>query len=169
MAYKHNESFKHKLAKELLCKWIKEKYGEGKWCGDGVHLEYPLIPAMKNNDLGNLPGYGYSLGDGTFDYYSNITIPYVPTYEQCIVNNDIPIAVLDIAVVYKGCIFEGFEVYHTHKVDDIKRKKLNDLTRNRGFKLYEISSEKILCQTTPPKDIYKLCDINLNNYRDLFR
>jgi hypothetical protein len=159
MAYIENESFKHKLAKELLCRWLKEKYSGGKWRGDGIHLEYPLIPAMKNDAICNVIGYGYSIGDDRYAYYDKNTDNFNPTYQQCVVNNDIPIAVLDIAVVYKGCVFEGFEVYHTHKVDSIKLGKIKDLTKNRRFNLYEISAEKILRETKMPEDIYKLCDV----------
>ena len=158
MAFTENESFKHKAAKKLLCEWLKEKEN-GKWSGDGVHLEYPLISAMKHEDIGNVVGYGYSVGDGRYDYYAENTCDFNPTYKQCVANKDIPIAVLDVAVVYKGCVFEGFEVYHTHRVDDIKKRKIQELTKNRGFKLYEISAEKILCQTKTPENIYKLCEV----------
>ena len=123
MPYIENESFKHQLAKELLCKWLKEDK-DTKWSGDGVHLEYPLIPAMKQENYGNVIGYGYSTGDDRYDYYYNNTSDFNPTYKQCVDNNDIPVAILDIAVVYKGCVFEGFEVYHTNKVDDIKKEKI---------------------------------------------
>jgi hypothetical protein len=158
MSYVENESYKHKLAKELLCKWLEEKKGNGKWIGDGVHIEYPLIQSMKNDNFGNLLGYGYDIGDGNREYYENNTNNFNPTYKQCIENDDIPIAVLDIAVVYKGCIYEGFEVFHTNKVDNIKKEKIKKLTYDTDFKLYEISAEKILCQTTQPEDIYKLCN-----------
>ncbi len=91
-----------------------------------MHLEYPLIPAMNRGEKwGNVVGYGYHVGDGSgrYEYYHEVTCgDFNPTYKQCIQNNDIPIAVLDIAVVYKGCVSEGFEVYHTHRVDDTKKK-----------------------------------------------
>lgn len=158
MPFTENESYKHKLAKELLYKWLKEKK-PGKWHGDGVYLEYPLIPAMRNEYWnGNVISYGNASIDG-YHYYEGITSDFNPTYEQCIANNDIPIAVLDIAVVYKGCLFEGFEVYHTHKVDDTKKGKIMDLTKGLDFKLYEISAEKILCHTKIPENIYTLCNI----------
>jgi hypothetical protein len=158
MPFTENESYKHKLAKELLYKWLKEKKGGGKWVGDGVYLEYPLIPAMRNEYWkGDVISYGNASIDG-YHYYEGITSDFNPTYEQCIANNDIPIAVLDIAVVYKGCLFEGYEVYHTHKVDDTKKGKIMDLTKGLRFELYEISAEKILCQTKKPENIYTLCN-----------
>ena len=161
MPFTENESFKHKAAKELLCKWLKENHGSGKWCGDGVHLEYPLIPAMRHKEIGNVVCYGYSTGDNGYNYYESNTEDFNPTYEQCLANNDIPVAVLDIAYVYKGCLFEGFEVYHKHKVDDNKKEKIRKLTEGLGFTLYEIDAEKILCQTKKPDmaSIYKLCNI----------
>jgi hypothetical protein len=158
MPFMENESYKHKSAKEVLCKWLQEKKKEGPWAGDGVHLEYPLTPALRNDYWDTLISYGNGSCDG-YEYYGNNTRDFNPTYEQCIANNDIPVAVLDIALVYKGCLFEGFEVYHTHKVDDTKKKKIMDLTKGLGFKLYEISAEKILCQTKIPENIYTLCDI----------
>jgi hypothetical protein len=158
MTFTENESYKHKLAKELLSKWLKEKNDKVKWHGDGVHLEYPLIQSMRQINFCNIVGYGYDLGDGNREYYANNTNNFNPTYIQCVENNDIPLAVLDIAIVYKGCIFEGFEVYHTNKVNNDKKEKIKKLTHDIDFKLYEISAEKILCQTKIPEDIYKLCD-----------
>lgn len=157
MPFTENESYKHKLAKEVLCKWLQEKNKEGPWMGDGVHIEYPLIPAMRNVTWNNVISYGNASCDG-YEYYQTNTSDFNPTYEQCIANNDIPVAVLDIAVVYKGCLLEGFEVYHTHKVDDNKKGKIIDLTNGLSFKLYEISAEKILCQTKIPDNIYTLCN-----------
>ena len=55
--------------------------------------------------------YNYHNGDDRSCYYCNNEI-YCPTYEQCISAGDIPIAVLDIAIVYKGYINYGFEVYY---------------------------------------------------------
>jgi len=157
MPFTENESYKHKLAKELLYKWLKEK-NKDPWPGDGVHLEYPLIPAMRNQYWpSNVICYGNASFEG-YHYYESNTSDFNPTYEQCIANNDIPVAVLDIAVVYKGSLFEGFEVYHTHKVNDTKKGKIIDLTEGLAFKLYEISAEKILCLTEKPDDIYSLCD-----------
>ena len=150
------ESFKHKLAKELLCKWLNEER-ENKWCGDGAHMEYPLVPFMKNQGA-QLIGYGYDNGDGKYAYYSSLNNDFAPTYEQCIANKDIPIAVLDIAIVYKGIIFKGFEIYHTHKVDEEKKEKIKELCNGLvGFELYEIDAETILKQCEKPKDILSLC------------
>jgi hypothetical protein len=157
MSFVKKESFKHEYAKKLLCEWLNENCG-GKWHGDGAHMEYPLIPAMKQENFGNVIGYGYSTGDDRYNYYESITTNFNPTYQQCVANNDIPVAVLDIAVVYKGCLFEGFEVYHTHKVDDEKKEKIKKLTEHRGFELYEISAETILRHTEKPKNILELCN-----------
>jgi hypothetical protein len=55
-------------------------------------------------------------------------------------------------------LFEGFEVYHTHKVDDEKKEKIKKLTEHRGFELYEISAETILRHTEKPKNILELCN-----------
>ena len=114
---------------------------------------------MRHEHIANVVGYGWSLGDERYQYYAENTCDFNPTYEQCVANKDIPIAVLDVAVVHKGSVDEGFEVYHTHRVDDIKKRKIRELTKNRSFKLYEISAEKILCQTKTPENIYKLCEV----------
>ncbi len=162
MAFIQKESYKHKLAKELLCKWLEEDCMK-KWWGDGVHMEYPIVPAMRQESFGNVIGYNYSLGDERSCYYETLPHGYNPTYEQCIAIGDIPVAILDIAVVYKGCVIEGFEIYHTHKVDNEKRSKLDKLTKRLGFKLYEIDAETILRQIEKPTDIYKLCNIIIDN------
>lgn len=162
MTFIQKESYKHKLAKEVLYEWLKEDCEE-RWCGDGVHMEYPIVTNMRNNLSGDVLGYNYNLGDERSYYYQTQVQNYNPSYEQCIAIGDIPIAILDIAVVYKGSVQKGFEIYHTHKVDDEKRSKIDKLTRKSGFKLYEIDADSILRQIQKPVDIYKLCNVLIDN------
>lgn len=158
MPYVENESYKHKFAKELLCSWLNEKI-RTHWDGDGAILEYPLIKEMGSNGF---IGFNNCTSDMTHKYfhYGEITDnKYNPTYDQCIANNDIPLAVLDIAMIYKGRIYEAYEVYHTHKVDHDKMEKIKKLTKGCNFKLYEVSAEDILRQTKKPEDITTICDL----------
>jgi hypothetical protein len=157
MSFEENESFKHKFAKELLRKWLYEEYVGPKWGGDGIYLEYPIVPSAKLSWSNCLIAYNYSFGDNRYEYYGNTSIDYHPSYDQCIAFGDIPIAVLDVAETYKGIIKRGFEVYHTHMVDSVKLDKLKGLVNGTDFKLYEISAEDILRQTKKPADILKFC------------
>jgi hypothetical protein len=44
-----------------------------------------------------------------------------------------------------------------------KKNRLDKLTKNLGFKLYEIDAETILRQLEKPKDLYKLCNLIIDN------
>jgi hypothetical protein len=157
MPFEENESFKHKCAKELLQTWLNEDYIGPTWGGDGIYLEYPIVPAARHPDVGNFMAFNWSLGDHRYEHYGSNSIDFHPTYDQCIEIGDIPIAVIDVVETYKGVIQRGFEVYHTHRVNSTKLEKLKELTEGTGFELYEISAENILCKTTKPVDILKLC------------
>lgn len=165
MPFIEHESYKHKLAKELLSKWLKESITYKKWEGDGVHLEYALVPAMRSRieeRFETLMAYNNAsfISDGVKDTTCYTPMQrFNPSYDDCLKNGDVPLAILDIAVVDHAEVVEGFEIYHSHKVDNNKIKKIIELTQGKYFKLYEVSAEKILCQTKPPENLYDLCDI----------
>lgn len=98
--------------------------------------------------------YNYHNGDDRSCYYCNNEI-YCPTYEQCISAGDIPIAVLDIAIVYKGYINYGFEVYYKNKVSEDKKQKLKPFKGH--IEIYEIDAHNILKHVKKPDNILNYC------------
>ena len=144
------ESYKHKFAKQLLYKWLKEStFGCSKWDGDGVHLEYPLCP---NKDGG---GFNYHNGTPDYEYYSKVK--FSPSYNYCVKNNNIPIKVADIASVYEGQIQCIFEIYHTHRVETTKVIQLKK--KFPSMNIYELCADKILNLTSKPGNILDLCEV----------
>lgn len=148
------ESFKHKFAKELIYKWLKEGGFEDvksyENCnGNGVFVEYPLCP----NTYPNSAAFNYNHGSSSYAYYRNLN--FSPSYDDCIKNNDIPIKVADIATVRKGNINAIFEVYHTHRIEISKIRELHQ--KYPDLLIYEISADTILRLTEKPSTILNLC------------
>jgi hypothetical protein len=168
--WKECESYKHKCAKEIVKGWIDSKLeiptnyetnssvyklGSQSRNRDEVWLEYP-VGYYKENDYNSL--------DCMFDEHWDECAGYtrigeecvetnynpVPTYKQCMKNNFNVVAVLDIAVQHKGCIFQGIEICHKNPVSDKKVQKLKEIGLNE---LVEIDADWVLNQIGIPKEI----------------
>lgn len=125
------ESYKHKLSKELLYSWIEAKnrndtqnYPEDfilpfVWQTDGqdnVHLELPFFETTGLY-------YFQSMHQG-----KTVFIP-------------------DITIFHKGVASIFIEVIHKCPVTDEKLERINAFYKNRPPSLYTIDAENILCQT----------------------
>lgn len=168
--WKECESYKHKCAKEIVKEWIDSEYelkinyeqygrdfmiGSNKRNRDEVWLEYP-VGYYKENDYNSI----CCMFDEQWDEcvrYKMIDVDCletnnnpVPTYQQCMKKNFRVVAVLDIAVQHKGCIFQGIEICHKNPVSDEKIKKLKDMGLNS---LVEIDADWVLNQVGIPKEI----------------
>jgi hypothetical protein len=62
-----------------------------------------------------------------------------PTYIDCINYGEIPLCLLDIAIIYKGYIKYGFLVSHNNNI--IKKKLYNNIN---NIDIYEISVDNFL-------------------------
>jgi hypothetical protein len=153
-----NESNAHKCAKKLLVEWLKEDEKYFNWDGDGVFEEYPLVDVFKKYNMGDAIGFNYDLGDNRCSYYEK----KVPTYEKCIQYGEVPIAILDVAVVKKGCIVYGFEVCHKNPVSESKKEKLRTHFSKCGLTIYEIQASDILNAVGKP-DIFSICKTIIPN------
>ncbi len=153
--FKELESFKHKCAKELLYKWLREdkNYNYDKWeDNNAVKLEYPLVVNNYNNTICS---FSYCTDFKKHKYYKQLN--FSPTYQDCIKVNDIPIKVVDIAKTYKGTVDEIFEVYYKNRISKYKLEKIKKYVSN-NTKLYEISADKILSLCNKPNNIYANCE-----------
>lgn len=151
MSYKENESYKHKLAKEVLKKWFEDSIQDDYMTiGDisfrsnrksGIFLEYPIC---KNIQTGNYSNSWECNWDEIIDSWDE----YVPTYEECINNhNTYPVAIIDVVCSHKGNPHTGIEICHKHPVS---QEKINKLKKCGVHSLIEIDADWILNQTNPP-------------------
>ena len=148
-----NESYKHKMAKEVLKKWFEESgdYGN-KGIGDiqfspnrtsGIFLEYPIC---NNSWYQNWDEIGCSIDEitGCWD-------EYVPTYDECINNHhSYPIAIIDMVCSSKGRPHIGIEICHKNPVS---QEKINKLKEFGVCNLIEIDADWILNQTKIPSQL----------------
>jgi hypothetical protein len=147
-----NESNAHKCAKRLLVDWLSV---EKQWDGDGIFEEYPLVDVFEKSNMYNVIGFNYHIGDDRYEYYDC----KVPSYEKCVQYGEMPIAILDVAVVEKGCIKYGFEVCHKNPVSDIKKKNLREHFENHGLTIFEIQASDILNSVGKLDNIFDKCSI----------
>lgn len=145
--FNENESYMHKMAKEVLKKWFEETQNEYTQMriGDisfrpnrksGIFLEYPLCKdSLEQN----------------WDEINDTWDEYVPTYDDCInLYNLYPIAVIDIVCSHKGRPYICIEICHRNPVS---QKKINKLKELGVQYLIEIDAEWILRQTKRPSQL----------------
>jgi hypothetical protein len=159
-----NESYKHKMAKDVLREWF---YG-GERIGDigtestsrtcGVWFEYPLVKNERYNSVlhnwdeiitnPNIP-------DGVDVYsdrelYDKYQYEYVPTYSDCIKLGLYPKRVVDVVIPCKGNPVYFIEICHTHPTPP---EKVKDLKQMGVYNLIEIDAEWIMRQTKKPTQL----------------
>lgn len=151
--FEHKESGYHRCAKETLTKWLKEGFDDitkydFPWGGDGVHMEYAITHVGESDHFAHNNPY--------WDSYNEFeNSDWNPSYDECVKVGQIPIAILDIAIVSKGYITYGFEICYTNPVSIAKKAKLQQLSGMFG--IYEIDADAILKLTSKPKTILNLC------------
>jgi hypothetical protein len=163
--WKECESYKHKCAKEIVKGWIDSQetiptnyenltIGSKSRNRDEVWLEYPAgyykehgnsINILFDEEWDECVGHKM-IGEECVETNNNP----VPTYQQCMEKQFNVVAVLDIAVQHKGCIFQGIEICHKNPVSDKKVQKLKEMGLNE---LVEIDADWVLNQVGIPKEI----------------
>ena len=151
-----NESYKHKLAKQILKGWFDNSdIGDGacelgdiyfrhNWgeCG-GVLLEYPICKFNNGTDSWN----DYVVEN--FIKSENCII--IPTYQECVNGyNSHPIAIIDVVCCHKGRPQIGIEICHKNQVSQEKIKKLKEFGVEQ---LIEIDADWILNQVKMPSQL----------------
>jgi hypothetical protein len=148
-----NESYVHKMAKEVLKKWFEEtEIDDYMGIGDirfrpnrksGIFLEYPIcnVECEKSNSWkSNWDEIAGRWGD-----------EYVPTYDECVnIYNTYPIAIIDVVCSHKGSPSIGIEICYKNPVS---QEKINKLQSFGVHRLIEIDAEWILQQTKRPSKL----------------
>jgi hypothetical protein len=166
-----NESYMHKMAKEVLKKWFEETETEtdgGGMCiggigfrsnrKSGIFLEYPICtnitttwpdPAYQN--LNSWEKNWDEIADEEGKYFNE----YVPTYDECVeIYKSYPIAIIDVVCSHKGSPSICIEICHKNPVSQTKINKLKEIGVDS---LIEIDAEWILKQTKRPSKLkYKI-------------
>jgi hypothetical protein len=159
-----NESYKHKMAKEVLKEW----FCHGQFVGDvgcsspnrkcGVWFEYPIVKTDKYNSIDcnwdelltnpKMPeGINPFSNDVLWDEYQS---EYVPTYDECISLGIYPKRVIDVVLTHKGAPRWFIEICHKNPTS---QEKINELEMLGVRNLIEIDAEWIMKQTKKPSEL----------------
>jgi hypothetical protein len=164
--FTENESYKHKMAKEVLKEWF---YG-GHWksgksyrtnlgyiCPNrkcGVWFEYPIV---NNKDYDSVhynwdeilknPKITEDMSDEEKEILQD---EYVPTYNECIAVGIFPKRVIDVVLTHKGVPLWFIEICHTNPTS---QTKINELKMLGVTNLIEIDAEWIMKQTEKPVEL----------------
>ena len=105
------ESYKHKYAKNAVAKRLREQYDKevrpGAW---QVFAEYPVC-VDSDNHLRGATDIWAECGEWA---------PKIPTYQQCIDAELLPLAIFDVVVFYKGCLCAVYEIVHKNDISPEK-------------------------------------------------
>lgn len=141
-SFKTVESFKHKLAKELLMEWLlgAERYKrQGQACR-----------------LGDI---SWRKSEGVFSelpFYENSS-PYYFEHEPKVPGKILFIP--DICVFSRGQVYLLFEIVHKSDISEAKAAKLQAFFKDQFVEIHVIQADYILNHTARPKSIYtKLFD-----------
>lgn len=178
--FKENESYKHKMAKEVLKEWF---YG-GNGIGDigfypnrecGVWFEYPIVNDEHNNSVDYnwdefFPHHNISYDeiekcyrDENLDELRKLGLQkldeieeecrqneYVPTFDECIKVGIYPKRVVDVVLPHKGSPRWFIEICHKNPTSN---EKIDELRKLGVENLIEIDAEWIMKQTGRPSEI----------------
>jgi hypothetical protein len=148
--FTENESYKHKMAKEVLKEWF---YG-GKRIGDvgcrspnrecGVWFEYPIVKTDEYNSI----DYNWDeILDNPKITEETGFDEYVPTYDECISLGIYPKRVIDVVLTHKGTPTWFIEICHKNPTS---QEKINELEMLGVRNLIEIDADWIMNQTKKP-------------------
>lgn len=158
-SFTENESYKHKMAKEVLKEW----FSGGGYIGDigcsspnrkcGVFLEYPIV---KDNNYDSISHNWDELlqnprqpPDCSLDD-APLWDEYVPTYTECVALGIYPKRVIDVVLTHKGCPQWFIEICHKNPTS---REKIMELELLGVTNLIEMDADWILNQTRCPKKL----------------
>lgn len=167
MTFELKESGIHDYAKVKIQEWTSHMAIRGN--RGGSWLEYPIIKNAFDAGLPLLDEYFLFRYDkngkiGNYNTRCCDEIPqkilekywtkqkggdYVPTYDYCVKMGEIPVAIVDVALPYKGGIYEIWEITYKNKLTQEKVDKIYNIVKDSAFgepTLYEISAEWVIKQ-----------------------
>jgi len=159
--FTENESYKHKMAKEVLKEW----FNGGQYIGDvgsrpsrkcGVWFEYPIVATDRFNsieynwdELLHNPKIPKEMNPHSDEYY-DLQSEYVPTYDECISFGIYPKRLIDVVLTHKGRPYWFIEICHKNPTS---QEKINELEMLGVMNLIEIDAEWIMKQTKKPSEL----------------
>jgi len=160
--FTENESYKHKMAKEVLKEWFTGGHIIGNvGCRSpnrecGVWFEYPIVKTDNYNSIDcnwdeilTNPKIPKEM-DPDSEEYHNLQNEYVPTYEECISLGIYPKRVIDVVLTHKGTPTWFIEICHKNPTS---QEKINELEMLGVINLIEIDAEWIMKQTKKPTEL----------------
>ena len=155
LLYESNESFAHKYAKEILCKWINDYQDfdcDGmiyrRDTGFDVYTEAPIVADHIDGIQRIVPREW--LFEGAYDAEKLIGLGYTV------------LCVPDISIYYKGSLNFVIEIFYKHKVPDWK----SEFYRRNGILWAEIDARCVLDRCIPAKSLQ---DVGLNLFHRMLR
>ena len=160
-SFTENESYKHKMAKEILKEWFSGggtmgavNFDPNRECG--VWFEYPIVKTDKYNSIDynwdeqiTNPKIPKDMDPSSDEYY-NLQSEYVPTYDECISLGIYPKRVIDVVLTHKGSPLWFIEICHKNPTS---QEKINELKMLGVRNLIEIDAEWIMEQTKIPTEL----------------
>lgn len=141
------ESYKHRFGKNAIARWLS--HSPRRFLGFEPQWIFKEYPVCIDSD-GNLQGTGDLAWDWAsalnYDNAGNFMpreVPHIPTYQQCIDAELLPLAIFDVAALYKGSIV-AFEIVHAHDIDEDKVRKLDYICDQSATKVYVIDAKTAL-------------------------
>jgi hypothetical protein len=153
-----NESFKHKIAKELLFSWLNniEKRNEDfcelipfKW-----RVNYGIYKELKFHETDH--PYYFELSEGLYDYDKNpekrIPKNYLDWFDPNYDRGKI-LFVPDITIFHKGTACILIEIVHSNLLSENKINAISKFFDGYHVEVFEIEAEEILKKTCVPKEL----------------
>jgi len=142
--FKERESFKHRLAKDLLYKWLIESERSKNFIwpfvwrpGYGVFKEMRFFESSRP--------YYFEESDGLMEVGK---VVFEPNFDRGRI-----LFAPDICIFHQGVAAILIEVVHKNGVSDQKLSVIKDFYKDTPFELYEIGAEEILRHTDVPKKL----------------
>jgi len=159
MAFKENESFKHKLAKNLLAEWLKEQeeidkdhcnFLPFKWRkSEGIFTE------LKFHEFDSLYYFQQSRGLKEYTGYDEQTLidhrgnNPLEWFDDSISRGKI-MFVPDITIFHKGVPNILIEIVHSNPISELKKQNITKWYGGENVELYEVFADDILENTQKP-------------------
>jgi hypothetical protein len=157
-SFVENESYKHKMAKDVLREW----FSGGRGIGDirfepnrkcGVWFEYPIVQTGQYDSIhSNWDGIinNPKINVENIEQFNELQSEFVPTYDDCVSFGIRPTRVIDVCLTHKGCPMWFIEICHKNPTSI---EKINELKSLGMDNLIEIDAEWIMKQTKRPDEI----------------
>jgi hypothetical protein len=146
------ESYKHQFAKQTLARWLAdpeqklvlcENTNAGGLNGRGVYTEYPFCLRSNGKLIGSSPWHETGWIPSKTD---------VPTYQECLDAEMLPICIFDVAIEHRGFISLAFEIVHKHEVTAEKRAYIQRIIHHGFLRcVYGLSADWVLSQVGLPE------------------